>query len=105
MKALVPEAAYSESTFDVFSYSAEKRQKQVSPSLDAELDSQPGLPGPVESELSTYNPGKVLGLVAGAYAELPCAFDVIIDLTTSQLADGHPQFFNTDHGTCRSIFL
>ena len=62
MKALTPWEAYSEFTSAAFSYSVEKRQKQVSPacpaaakSLDVEIDSQPGLPGPVESELSTYN--------------------------------------------------
>ena len=66
-------------------------------SLDAELNSQPGSPIPVESKLNTYNPWKVLGLVAGAYAELPSAFDLIADLGASQLADGNLQFF--DHGT------
>ena len=46
----------------LLSHSVEKRQKQVSPayhaaarSLDAELDSQPGSPGPAESELNTVN--------------------------------------------------
>ena len=62
-------------------------------SLDAELGSQPGLPG------------KVLGLVAGAYAKLTIAFHVTIDLLASQLADGHLQFFNIAHGMCKSIFL
>ena len=73
--------------------------------LDAGPYVQTGSPGPVESELNTYNSGKVLGLVAGAYAELPSAFHVIIDLIASQLADEHPQFFDIDHGTCKSIFL
>ena len=64
MKALAPKAAYSEYTSAAFSHSVEKRQKQVSTayhaaarSFDAELDSQPGSPGPVESELNTYNSG------------------------------------------------
>ena len=73
--------------------------------LDAELDSQPGSPGPVESELKAYNSGKVLGLVTGAYAELSSAFHVIADLIASQIADGHLQFFDIDHGMCKSIFL
>ena len=88
MKTLAPGIAYSESASAAFSHSVEKRQEQVSPayraaarSLDAELGSQPGSPGPVESELNTYNPGKVLGLVAGAYAELSSASHVIIDPT------------------------
>ena len=61
-------------------------------SLDAELGSQPGLPG------------KVLGLVAGAYAGLSSVFHVITDLIDFQLADGHFQFFDIDHGTCKYIF-
>ena len=112
MKALAPGAADSESTSAAFSHSAEKRQKQVSHfyraaarSLDAELDSQPGSPGPVESELNTYNSGEVLGLVAGACAELSSTFHVITDVVASQLADEHPQFFDIDHGMCKSIFL
>ena len=55
--------------------------EQVSPAyhaaarcLDAELGSQPGSPGPVEPELNTYNSANVLGLVAGAFAELSSAF-------------------------------
>ena len=62
MRSLTSGAAYSESTWTAFSHFVEKRQKQVSPayhatarSLDTELDSQPGSPGPVESELNTYN--------------------------------------------------
>ena len=74
-------------------------------SLDAELDSQPGSPKPVKSELNTCNSGKALDLVAGAYAELSSAFHVIIDLIASQLADGHLLFFDIDHGTCKSLFL
>ena len=74
-------------------------------SLDAELDSQPGSPGPVESELNTFNSGKALGFVAGAYAEPSSAFHVITDLIASQLADEHLQFFDLDHGTCKSISL
>ena len=72
--------------YGTFSDSIEKRQKQVSPayhaaarSLGAELDEQPGSPGPLESELNTCNSGGVLGLVAGAYAELSSAFFAIID--------------------------
>ena len=112
LRALAPGAVYSESTSAASSHSVEKRQKQVSPayhvaarSLDAELDSQPGSPGPAESELSTYNSGKVLGLVAGAYAELSSTLCVITDLIAFQLADGHPKFLDIDHGTCKSIFL
>ena len=93
--------ADSESTLTAFSNPVEKRLNQVSPayhaaarSLDAELDSQPGSPGPVESELNTFKLGKVLGLVAGAYAELSSAFYVIIDLVASELADGHLQFLD-----------
>ena len=104
MKALAPEAAHSESTSTAFSHSAEKRHKQVNPAcsaaarfLDAELDSQPGSPEPVESELNIYNSGNALDLVAGAYAELSSAFNAIADLIASQLAD--------EHGTCNSIFL
>ena len=70
-------SAYSESTSTAYSHSVVKRQKQISPayhaavwSLDAGLDSHPGSPGPVESELSTYNTGKVVGSVDGAYTEL-----------------------------------
>ena len=75
MKTPAPGTAHSEFTSTAFSHSVEKLQKQVRPahlaaarSLDAELDTQPGSPGLVESELNTYNPGKNLGLVAGAYA-------------------------------------
>ena len=57
-------------------------------SLDAEIDSKPGSPGSFESKLNTCNSGKVLGLDAGAYAELPSIFHVITDLVASQLADG-----------------
>ena len=64
MKTLAPGTAYSESTPTAFSHSVEKRHKQVNPayhaaarSLDAELDSQPGSPGPLESELNTCNSG------------------------------------------------
>ena len=32
-------------------------------------------------------------------------FHDITDLIGSQLADEHPQFFEIDHGTCKSIFL
>ena len=112
MKTLAPGTAYSEPASTTPSHAVEKRQKQVSPayhaaarSLDAELGSQPGSPGPVESELNTYNSGNVLGLVAGAYAELSSAFHAIIDLIASQLADEHLQFFDIDHGMCKSIFL
>ena len=112
VKTLAPGAVYSESTSAAFSHYAEKQQKQVSPayratarSLDAELDSQPGSPGPVGSELNTYNPKKVVGLVAGAYTELPSAFHVITGLVASQLTDGHLNFFDIVHGTCKSAFL
>ena len=98
---------YSESTLAAFSHSVEKRQEQVSPayraaarSLDAELGSQPGSPGPFESELNTCNSGKVLGLVAGAYAELSRVFHVITNPIASQLADEHLQFFDIGHGIC-----
>ena len=111
-KALAPGEAHSESTSAAFSHSTDKRQKQVSPvyhaaarSPDAELDSQPDSPRPVESELNTYNSGNVHGLVASAHAELSRAFHATIDLIASQLANGHLQFFDIDHGTCKSIFL
>ena len=107
-----PRTAYFESTSTDFPHSVEKRQKQVSSAyhaaaslLDAKLDSQPGSPGPVESELNTYISGKVLGLVAGAHAELSSAFNAINDLIASQLADEHLQFFDIGHGMCKSIFL
>ena len=58
-----------------------------------------------KSELNTYNSGKVLGPVAGAYAELSGAFHVMIDLVASQLADKHLQFFDIDHGIFKAIFL
>ena len=45
-----------------------------------ELDSQPGSPGPVGSELGTYNSGRAVGLVAGVYGKLPSAIHVITDL-------------------------
>ena len=90
MKTLAPGTAHSESTSTALSHSVEKRQKQVSPayhaaasSLGAELDSEPGSTGPCEYELNTYYSGKALGLVAGAYVELPSAFHVIIDLIAS----------------------
>ena len=80
MKTLAPGTVYFDSASTAPSHAAEKRQKQVSPayhaaarSLDAELGSKPGSPGPVESKLNTYNSGNVLGLVAGAYAELSSA--------------------------------
>ena len=59
----------------------------------------------VESELNIYNSGEVLGLVAGAYAELPRAIHVITDLIASQLADEHLQFFDIDHRMCKCSFL
>ena len=68
--------------------------------LDAGPYVQTGSPGPVESELNTYNSKKVLDLVAGAYSELHSAFHAIIDLIASQLADGNPRYFDVDHGTC-----
>ena len=43
--------------------------------------------------------------VAGACAELPRPLNVIIDLNASQLADERLQFFDTDHGPSKSIFL
>ena len=46
-----------------------------------------------------------MGLDAGACAELPSAFHVTIDLVASQIADGHLEFFEIDHGTYKSIFL
>ena len=46
-----------------------------------------------------------MGLVAGAYGELPSAFHVITGLIASQLADELPQFVDLDHGTCKSISL
>ena len=64
-----------------------------------------GSPRPVESELNTCNMGKYLGLFAGAYTEVPSALHVITDLNTSQLADGHLQFFDIDHRMCKSISL
>ena len=36
---------------------------------------------------------------------LSSAFRVIINPVASELADWHLKFFNTDHGTCKSIFL
>ena len=112
MKTLAPGTMDSESTSAEFSRAVKKRQEEVSPaygaaarSLDAEHDSQHGSPGPVESELGTYNSGKLVGLVAGAYGELPSLFHVIIGLVASQLADEQHQFFGIDHGTCKSIFL
>ena len=97
VKTFAPGEAYSESTSTAFSHCVEKEQKQVSPahhaaarSLDAELDSLPGSPGPVESELVTYNSGKAVGVVAGAYAEQSSAFHVTTDLAASQLADINP---------------
>ena len=70
-----------------------------------ELDSQPGSPGPVESELNTCNSGMAVSLVAGAYAELSSAFHVAIGLIAPQLAEEHLQFCDIDHGTYRSILL
>ena len=60
MKTLAPGTVYSKSESTAFSNSVEKRQEQVSPAyhaaarpLGAELGSQPGSPGPVESEVTT----------------------------------------------------
>ena len=112
MKTLAPGTMDSESTSAASSHAVKKRQEEVSPaygaaarSLDAEHDSQHGSPGPVESELGTYNSGKLVGLVAGAYAELPSVFHFITGLAASQLADEQLQFFGIDHGTCKSIVL
>ena len=112
MKTLAPGEAHSESTSTAVSHSAEKRLKQFSPaynaaakSLDAELGAKPGSPGPVESVLNTYNSEKALGLVAGAYAELPSAIHATIDLIASQLADKHLKFVDIDHGTYKSIYI
>ena len=62
MKALAPGARNSESTSAAPSRAVKKRQEEdcsaygaAARSLDAELDSQPGSPEPVESELGTYN--------------------------------------------------
>ena len=59
METLAPGAAYTESASTAFFPSVEKQQKLVSSALhaaarfpDAELDSKPGSPGPVESELN-----------------------------------------------------
>ena len=54
---------------------------------DAELGSQPGSHGPFEHELDTCNSEKAVGLVAGAYRELPGAFHDITGSVASQ--DGH----------------
>ena len=93
-KSFAPGIAYSESTSITYSHPVEKRQKLISPvrhttarSLYVELDSQPGSLGLVESELNNYKPGKTVGLVAGAYVELPSAFRATIDQIASQLAD------------------
>ena len=112
MKTPAPGTVYSESASTAPSHSVEKRQEQVSPayraaarSLDAELGSKPVSPGIVVSELNTYNSGNVLGLVAGAYAELTSAFHVTIDLVASQLADEDLQFFDIGHWMCKFISL
>ena len=112
MKTLAPGAAHSESKSAAFPHFAHETTEASQPRLPrcgqvsrrgARLT--PGSPGPVESELNTCNSEKVLGLVADACAELSSAFTVTIDLVASQLADGHLQFFDIDHGTCKFIFL
>ena len=57
MQALALETMYSGSTSAVLFQVAEKRQKQVCPDYLAAVKYL-GSPGPVESELNTYNPGK-----------------------------------------------
>ena len=46
-----------------------------------------------------------MGLVAGAYTELPTALNAITDLVASQPAGENLRFSDIDHGTCKSIFF
>ena len=66
LRTLVPGAAHTGSRSTAFTHFGKKRQKQVSPayqavarSLEAVLDSQPISPGPIKSELSTFDSKKV----------------------------------------------
>ena len=88
MKTIAPGTAYSESTSTAFPTPLRTNKSKSAPPTT--LRSGPGSPGPVESELNADNSGKVVGLVAGAYEEMSSAFNAIIDLIDSQLADGHP---------------
>ena len=96
VKALAPRKAYSESTSTALSHSVEKRQKQVSPvyqaaarAPDAELDSQPGSPGPAESKPNTCNSGEGRGPRRRRVRGAAHAFHAITDVIASRLTDGN----------------
>ena len=73
-KTLAPGQAYSDSPSMAFGASAEKRAGRVhedyhktAKKLDAKLGTHADATGPVETEMNSYNSGRVSGLVVGAF--------------------------------------
>ena len=49
--------------------------------------------GPVEAEMNSYNPGRVSGLVVGAFGEVPMQVRDLADLVACELNAEHLALF------------
>ena len=100
-KALAPGQAYSESPSTAFGASVQKRADKVhedyhrtAKKLDAKLGTHADATGPVETEMNSYNSGRVSGFVIGALGGVSMQVRDLADLVACELNAKHLALFD-----------
>ena len=101
VRALAPGKAYSESPSTAFGASAHKRADKIygdfhktAKKLDAKLGTHADATLPVETEMNSYNSGRVSGFVVGAFGEASMQVRDLADRVACKLNAEHLALFD-----------
>ena len=73
--------------------------------LDAELGSLADATGPVEVAMGTYNPGRVSGIVVGAFGEASAQNRDLADVVACELGAEHPALLDIGKSESKAIAI
>ena len=111
VKTLAPGQAYSESPPTAFGASVQKRADKLHEDYNEtakKLDAKPGThtdaTGPVERDMNPYNPGRVSGLVIGAFGEVSMQVRDLADLVACELNAEHLALFDNAMDESNQMF-
>ena len=111
VKTLAPGQAYSESPSMAFGASAQKRAgrahedyHKTAKKLDAKLGTHADATGPVETEMNSYNSGRVSGLVVGAFGRVSMQVRDLADLVACELNAEHLALFDGAMNESKQMF-
>ena len=111
VKTLAPGQIYSESASTAPGESVQKRADKVhrdyhktAKKLDAKLGTPADVTGPVETEMNSYNSGRVSGFVVGAFGEVSMQIRDLADLVACELNAEHLALFDGAMNESKQMF-